>query len=946
MFFEENRMNDYKKKRLRKRIQRVIALVLCFTILLPTLPGGDGNTADALPTVHDTTDDGSVLGYCWTRAWSGPHLNKLIKEAQNAPDNPSKEARVLITYDDKYYIAGADGKLNGDGEFTGGLLPSSMKIDQFYFTTKRSYNVPYIDQIEADKGKNSPSYTRSDCWSYNINLADSSDKKGKKWLYHENIHLYIIVPIIEYFFTFQNGLNDNKDSMKGSFNIKCTRLEDIQFNFNPIHECFKKEDFIHDRMIELYQTNDPSKLSGEDMQLIDMYAEMDVQTLWYMYYWTQEDGVKYKDAVKFLAQRHQGKYAVQWSPNTMMITTVLGIVMGIVAVLTLGIGIPFIVVTAAAMTAVAIAFAVIGVTLVSAEYAALGGIVGTSTKHHYDNGEKYINNLLYHDRDTVFYPSIDLLVDETTIPKFVYDTEGKLDDEDVDYKPFELSCKDYEYGIWKEKYMQMGRDYVNKYDDHDAAVEGCTTLLYDIKGECDAAWRWDGARVYASCHESGEHASFKIFIGYPEKLPTINESFTVEANQTKVIEDINIAEGVVINVNKGGTLVIRGKVESEGILNVKGTLLIEEGACLTDNFAFDGNRSGNQRYIGTPLYSGDEYKNALGRINSDIIATAEKSAKDAKERASKSLARGKKGTLTPEQQQKANEQGLAAYKEVYIEEYEKVFDKFTGTTKGADVANTSSGSSRYLPLFTHEEFDKFKDAFRFAAQKMFKNCKTESDLNSTAKNFKSYVDYFADNTVLIPDGSIVVNEGGLLYVQSGAALFMVKNPLLQARDGGNIIIDGLAACQCMLDIYNNSSLEVGPTGELIIGATINLENDSIKGDYTDIIPYLRSNSSLSILRVFEPNEVLVNVGFHTDEHWYGDVMQQRMNIIQVLDGISVDKSSTFSSYGITELIDGSLVWSTDGRFNKTSSNSYCIGLDGVWRSITSRCSGVARFHKY
>ena len=893
-------MNKKLFKKLHICFRRSIALALCVTVASTMFC--DSGTAYA-------ADAEKVKGYAWTRAWGDDDMKALVEQAENNEINRTaseKDVRVLIVYDDKYFVSGNENQLNDDGEFHGSILPSAVKLDQPYFTTRKSYSAPYIKLDESE-----PYNKEMKCWSFDINLVSSADtgkeQRGKMWLYHENLNFPCI---FTYFFTFRNSLNEGKDDDEGSVTMKSYRERDIQFDFNSFYECFDMRKTMEERMISDYNTDDITALTNGELKELQIKAMNDCQTRYYMSYWMyEEDKEDYEKLAKFLRDRRNADEYVAWSPNSFCGTDLAWIIVGAVTVLSFGTIPGYLLAGALGITA--------GITenvkTKCCGLAAGATGLGKSSSHDYNTGENYLPLLMDSSNNTSFFPSMDLLEDESLI-YFSDEYKGLKEEEKA------LAEKAYQSDLSKHKtefdnvWKKAVATYMNDFDDtdHNEVPFGCTKLHYSLSGRGDASWRWDGSKIYASCYESGWNAAFKVYIGEPIYLPTVTGSFKVYANQTKILDNINIGKGVVLKVDKGGTLIIRGKVYNEGIINCEGTVIVESGAALVDEFVWNagGAKESGRKYAGKKK-SSITLQDFLDSRN----ALVDKAVEDALTAALNKSRRGKAQlpTLSEAEKERIIRE---VTNQVAFEENENFVSRYTGSNSG----NTDEG---YFTNVQYEEaYQEFLD-------------------DPSDDNFYDII----DNSFALPDGSTVVKNGGLLYVQEGALLMMSKDPILKAYSGGNIIIDGLAACLANVVIDDNSNLEIGPTGEMCIGGTIDLEDSRIStGDidpYVQLKSLLRTNSLYVFLKGYD-GSIFDGMGLEKLSS-----SSKRKKMAESL-GLKVTNHSTVSAYGILEMLDneadaGGYNWSDEAAANYCDSTSAIIGLDKAWNVATTRCVNIARY---
>lgn len=908
-------MKNYLMRKIHKMFKRGIALTLCFTLLIPVLSDG---TAYA-----EETD--RVKGYAWTRAWGDDDMKMLVEQAENNDINKNaaeKDVRIMIVYDDKYFVSGDESHLD-DGEFYGSQLPNTCKINQPYFTTRKSYATPYV-KLDADN----PYDSSRNCWSFNINMSSTdengNEEKGKMWLYHENWNFPCI---FTYFFTFRNELDEGKSDDEGPVTMKSYREKDIQFEFNSFHERFKMRDVMTDRMVKDYNTDDMTQLTNTELVELQAKAENDCQTLYYMSYWLfEEDEDKYEDLAKFLRDRRDAGEWVAWSPNSFTYTDIVWIAAGALTVLTFGtFALASPVTFGLAWIGTGVATSIVGGAtfgsgiLCCGLFAGKTGL-GSSSHHDYNTGENYLPLLVDSSQNTSFYPSMDLIEDESLV--YLSDDYANLDENskslaDKAYKNDVSQHKDSFTKNWKDSCHGFIEDCDDT--DHNEVNFGCTKLHYALDGRGDASWRWDGAKIYASSKESGWNASFKVFIGQPVYLPTVTGNFRVYANQTKILEDINIGKGVVLTVEKGGTLVIRGRVYNEGVIDCQGTVIVESGCALVDEFPFNSTVAAK---YGRKYSGGNSTKDVIDGFSEQRQKAVDKSVEDAQNAAIQKSKRGRaqQSTLTQADLDKIKNEVTA---QVTREENEAFLSRFSGINK-----NVNSYEAKFSKVFlTNAEYEQNYNSYV--------NNKDQTAFNNIVENGR-----------LLPDGSIVVRNGGLFYVQEGALLMMSKDPTLKAYNGGNIIIDGLAACLALVEVDLNSNLEIGPTGELCIGGTVDLEKIEKDGEnvYVTLKAKLQKDSLYTMLKVYD-NDVAYGYGVGSNSGYEGGILN---DFLLNSMGISVTQNSTLSVYGLLELVDNAedgivSTWSDNSNGNYISGDSCVIGLDGVWDSATTQCVGIARY---
>lgn len=926
-------MNNKFIKKLGKLCKRGIALTLCVTMLFPIISNPDCANAEEVQRVR---------GYAWNRAYGDDDMKALIEKAENNEINKNAsetDVRILIVYDDKYFISGGSENLDEDGEFHGSQVPSSMKLDTPYFTTRKSYNTPFV-KLDEDEPYNEP----RGCYSFNINMSKKdehgNEKAGNMWLYHENWNFPCI---FTYFFTFRDSLWEGQDDDEGTFTMKSYREKDIQFEFNSFYERFDYRKILEDRMIDLYNTDDMTKLNTSQLRTLQFLADQDAHTYYYMAYWMYcEDNESYETLAKFLRDRRDAGEFVAWSPNSFSYLDIAFIVSGILTVLTFGMAA---IITVPIMAGLGISIG-LGYTSVfngnedgeeivhSRGLANLAKInpkmpvccglpagatgLGSSSHHEYNTGENYLPILADSDQNVSFFPSMDLLEDETLL--YLSEEYESLTDEEK-----ALADKAYKSDVSKhkktftDKWKEAAEGYIDDIDDtdHNNVPIGYTKLHYELSGRCDASWRWDGSRVYASSHETGVNAGFKIFIGEPTYLPTVTGNFRVYANQTKFLDsDINIGKGVVITVEKGGTLICRGRVYNEGIIICEGNLIIESGGCIADEFVYTtGNKETGRKYSGydSPMTVAKGYEEQKA-------STVKKSVEEAVNREKERSKRGnsQKVQLTKEEEQHIRDTVTA---QVSKEEDEAFASRFAAYP--TFVWGNVQGYMR------NEEYEDLYNAF------------IKNGDNSALEKIKEY-------GRMLPDGSIVIKNGGLFYIQEGALLMMSKDPTLKAYNGGNIIIDGMAACLALVEVDSNSNLEVGPTGELCIGATVDLEDERITADtseqvYKNLREALHTTSLYTLLKEYD-KQVLASTGALHDIDGSSQLHEGDSRLRENI-GLKVTNESTLCVYGLLEMVDNCDVgaWSSNMECNSIDDSSVLIALDGYWATANTGCVGIARY---
>ena len=453
-----NKLHIFKK--------RVICLTLCLT--LPITCIAQIKTADADETKKK-------IGYEWTRIDKQSELD-AYKES-------GKSYRILITYDDKYYLSGMQTmNYNNDGEYKATMLNGNLKVKNKTFTTRKPYGTFYATYYGWDSDNN--------CHKYTINFSNNdatNTKSDYKWLYHENMWLPCI---FTYFFVNEKGLMDGFDRDGSHFCcIKSWREEDISFEFSDHHS-----DFFN------------KVVDGEVQKGVGI-TDAQFNTIQFMY---------------------ENRQKTDW-------TEAEQIAWGIAS---FGLLLPYLY-----------------------EDRTFDEIC-EYCKKELANKAGYDSSLYSFDRDAAIKR-----IKEEHIGMSDEDA-GKLADEE----------KSYLEKNWN-KYKSMYIDWLNR--DKIDTPEGTVKFLYNLSGRCDAAWRHDGNRVWASSLETGSAAAFKIFMGKEVQLPTLTENLLIEDGLTYILDDYDVARGVKMEVPRGSTLVIRGSVNNFGSLEVYGKVIVESGAILT-----------------------------------------------------------------------------------------------------------------------------------------------------------------------------------------------------------------------------------------------------------------------------------------------------------------------------------------------------------------------------
>ncbi len=120
---------------------------------------------------------------------------------------------------------------------------------------------------------------------------------------------------------------------------------------------------------------------------------------------------------------------------------------------------------------------------------------------------------------------------------------------------------------------------IKGYKDSNERGTGCFGFYYDIPDHVDEMWEYDGEDGSIDCTSATQDnwdCYFQIYVGYPKKVPVVNDTYLVASGNTTIWSDMRTIKGVVC---VEGTLVINTDVVMDGaILVYNGGELI-----MTDN---------------------------------------------------------------------------------------------------------------------------------------------------------------------------------------------------------------------------------------------------------------------------------------------------------------------------------------------------------------------------
>ena len=446
-------------------IKRVVCLTLCLTLPI---------TCIAKVTNANADESKKKIGYEWTRIDKQSDLNNYMESG--------KSYRILITYDDQYYLSGMQTmNYDNDGEYRATRLNGNLKVQNKTFTTRKPYGTLYATYYGWD-GDN-------ECHKYTLNFSNNdyyNTKSDYKWLYHENMWLPCV---FTYFFVNEKNLYDGFDRDGSHFwCVKSWREEDISFEFADHHDDFFK------KAVDGALTSQP-------------ITDKEYNTIQYMY---------------------ENRKKCMWTEAEILAWSIASF----------GLLLPYMY-----------------------EDRTFEEICTVCQKEIGNNPN--------------YEPSLFSYNETETIKRIKQEHIGISDEDAKKLADKEKSQLEANWSIYKTQYTA----WLNR--DKSDTLEGTTKLLYNLSGRCDAAWRHEGNRVWASCLETGSLASFKIFMGKDVELPTLTEDLNIEDGLTYILDDYDVARGVKMVVPRGSTLLIRGAVNNFGSLEVYGKVIVESGSILT-----------------------------------------------------------------------------------------------------------------------------------------------------------------------------------------------------------------------------------------------------------------------------------------------------------------------------------------------------------------------------
>lgn len=239
-------------EKFNKLVRKISTVALCGALAFTGLTFLEGT---------DTAHAASETGIAWTRVYN----DKQMLQFKDAMDKGN--ARILMIYNDKYYIGDSTG-ISGH-KYNGRIIPSAFKRDQDYFVTRKSYNTPTVTYAGRD-GDNEVS-------KYTLRLRENDDSSGKLFLMHREWDFFG-VPYTDYCLTFQYNKDDNKDDDEAWNCTSSRRFDSAGFMFDPYSTAFDRQYFLDKRLAEEHNGQPLSKLKDNTLKELKTQVDNDVYT--------------------------------------------------------------------------------------------------------------------------------------------------------------------------------------------------------------------------------------------------------------------------------------------------------------------------------------------------------------------------------------------------------------------------------------------------------------------------------------------------------------------------------------------------------------------------------------------------------------------------------------------------------------------------------------------
>lgn len=769
-------MNLTLSRQFNRRLRRIISVTLCICILVSSAVYCDYSEAK---------DAESVKGYMWHRCYNNTDMERY--------QGKNEEYRMLLIWDNNYYAYG--NSLSSDHEYyLGKAMPRQTRLDLDTFWTRDDYATPYLTPAGYDDD--------NQCYMYNICTAnlDGTKNSDKKLLFHENL----VFPCL--FFdkwTLQKDRTANTGDDKVTFTMDWWRHESVDFCFGAEYDGYDMGTFIQSELNEnhngikrdvLCDTNKVTQkqnMSYEnqlDVMLKAIRKEKTIRTM-------VRYGENFYDTCQYMESVYAKLGGDEWlkkKDDGLSDTDIANIVLCAT------------------------------VPLVGSIMAGIRGLIYLANR--YDEQDEA------HDKEELAQVGLETRYFRPE-GNWKFDKEGKIDgNQKAAYQAavaeLEKKMDNVNGKVWTwSDFKKMGdrelslrkasgiplwiwtRDYFRDYIE-----DGCVKLFYNVDNRSDSAWYHTGSKLSTSWDETNDDMSFILYVGTTFELPTIKANSVVEINKTVVIEDTNMADGVIYEVSHNGTLVVRGEVVNEGRIDVYGTLIIETGSVLADRTK---QGVGNKRAYASS-YDKVRITNNDAKV---IIAFAPFPYSDSYIRSTSY----KKISLS---------ERMSYYK--YYSQYAPVNEVLSFIDKNKSQLTESTRASYEALRKQRGSNLQTSDVILYLIQL---NPDTLNQLmpNPVALGEQPYYDVVC--------GSIYVHSGGVLYIQEKGGLFQYKCPEFIVEKGGTVINDGIHISAGRIQVNDGGTYELGPTGEAAYGAHPN--ND--KAELSEVPVYLKNHSILDLI---------------------------------------------------------------------------------------------------